>query len=174
MSNEIEEESSFNAGWSQAFDIQSVQDTWSASVASVALEIAEFDPRVPVPGARVSERKKVFCSKTKNWVEIIDPFNDEFLTSSVIAPEEISAFESLSWKAGAQGVDMLPHLFDSNSQDFLLVDSGSQICTFPPDPGDVPDPHMFLRAVNGTRIQCYGTKEVVIKINIHCNHYQIA
>ena len=78
MSNEIEEDLSFNAGWSQNFEIQSVQDTWSASVASIALEIAEFDPRVPTSGARVPEReKKIYSAKTKTWVTKVDPFNDE-------------------------------------------------------------------------------------------------
>ena len=47
----------------------------------------------------------------------------------------------------------------------ILCDSGSQVSAFPPEPGDQPIKNRFLKAANGTKIKCYGTKEVVIKLN---------
>ena len=34
----------------------------------------------------------------------------------------------------------------------------------PPDEGDVEDPDVVLKAVNGTKIKCLGKKEIVIRI----------
>ena len=47
---------------------------------------------------------------------------------------------------------------------YLLIDSGSQCTAFPPDPGDREVEDTCLRAVNGTRIKCYGFKNIQIKI----------
>ena len=65
---------------------------------------------------------------------------------------------------GRQGVDMRPHIYCNINKSFILVDSGAQICAFPPDPGDEVDPNMTLKAVNGSRLKCYGTKEVFVQI----------
>ena len=62
-------------------------------------------------------------------------------------------------------MDMRPYIYDSNSKQHILWDSGSQVCAWPPDPGDVPDPKKKLKAVNGTLLNCYGTKEIEIQIN---------
>ena len=64
-----------------------------------------------------------------------------------------------------EGIDMRPHLYQPNTDQYYLIDSGAQVCTVPPDPGDQVDPTMALRAVNGARIKCYGTKVIYIKIN---------
>ena len=62
------------------------------------------------------------------------------------------------------GVDIRPHIFDPVLQKFILCDSGSQVSALPPDPGDKVIANKFLKAANGTRIQCYGTKEIEIKL----------
>ena len=61
--------------------------------------------------------------------------------------------------------DLRPHYFDPVLRQELLIDSGSQVTAFPPDPGDIEDKNVVLRAVNGTKIKTYGFKEVSIKIN---------
>ena len=38
------------------------------------------------------------------------------------------------------------------------------LCCFPPEPGDVPVPGKFLKAVNGSKIKCYGQKMFEIRI----------
>ena len=61
--------------------------------------------------------------------------------------------------------DFRPHYFDPILKQDLLIDSGSQVTAFPPDPGDVVDKNVVLKAVNNTRIKTYGYKEISIKIN---------
>ena len=61
--------------------------------------------------------------------------------------------------------DLRPHYFDPVLKVDLLVDSGSQVTAFPPDPGDIEDKKVVLKAANGTRIKTFGFKDVVIKIN---------
>ena len=78
-------------------------------------------------------------------------------------PATVPAREALSWSMGNQGVDMRPYLVTKQGQE-ILVDSGSQICAWPPDPGDQPDPNVRLRAVNGNQIQCFGKKQIEVKI----------
>ena len=141
-----------------------IQKKWEAAVSSISLEIASFDPRprvVELP--EKPKQKQVYYSSDKTWRNIQSPFESDDLI--LPPPEELSAFEARSWERGRQGVDMRPHLFEQNRQEMILVDSGSQVSTFPPEPGDTVDPNMSLRAVNGTKINCYGYKEVFIKIN---------
>ena len=47
----------------------------------------------------------------------------------------------------------------------LLIDSGSQVTAFPPEPGDIEDSNVILKAVNGTKIKTFGFKEITVKIN---------
>ena len=80
------------------------------------------------------------------------------------APESLPAFMAVDWEVGAMGVDMRPHLFDASSKSWLLIDSGSQVTAVKPDPGDQVSPGLFLRAVNGSRIQCFGYKDIVVQL----------
>ena len=68
-------------------------------------------------------------------------------------------------KMGDVNWDMRPHFYDKLSKAHLLLDSGAAVSAWPPDPGDVPDPNLFLRAVNGAKLRCYGYKQVDIQIN---------
>ena len=79
-------------------------------------------------------------------------------------PESLPAFQAVHWQMGKLGVDLRPHVFDKTLNKWLLLDSGSQCTAFPPDPGDKEDPKLFLRAVNGTRIKCFGYKNIEVKI----------
>ena len=36
---------------------------------------------------------------------------------------------------------------------------------YPPDPGDKVDPSVSLKAVNGTKLKCFGYKDVEVQIN---------
>ena len=60
--------------------------------------------------------------------------------------------------------DVRPRIYDYNSGAWLLLDSGAAISCFPKQPSDtVPDPDRALKAVNGARINTYGTR--TIKLN---------
>ena len=63
-----------------------------------------------------------------------------------------------------QDWDMRPHLLDKNTNSYVLLDSGAAVSAYPPDPGDQVDPSVVLKAVNGTKLKCYGYKDVDIKI----------
>ena len=78
-------------------------------------------------------------------------------------PEEVVASSAAKWN-GRQGVDMRPHLWDGVRKQHLLVDSGSQCTTYPPDQTDKVIPGMYLKAVNGTKIPCYGFRKVNIRL----------
>ena len=79
--------------------------------------------------------------------------------------EFYSASEALKLQSGEEGLDMRPYLFDKNSKEHILMDSGSQVCAWPPEPGDRVDPEMKLKAVNGSQLKCYGYKDVKVRIN---------
>ena len=77
----------------------------------------------------------------------------------------LSGVEALRLQRSEEELDIRPYIFDSNSKQYILWDSGSQVSAWPPDPGDKPDPKMSLRAVNGSKLKCYGFKEVSVRIN---------
>ena len=77
-------------------------------------------------------------------------------------PKQLSAAEALNYTS--EEVDFRPHLYDKAKDDWYLVDSGSQVTAWPPDPGDKEDPRLRLKAVNNSRMKCYGFKDIVVKI----------
>ena len=87
-------------------------------------------------------------------------------------PTELSAAQAINHQSGHLGVDIRPHLHDGVLDQDVLCDSGSQITAWPPDPEDKPLPNTFLRAVNGSKLNCYGYKQVSIKIGRKEYHYQ--
>ena len=62
------------------------------------------------------------------------------------------------------GHDQRPYLVDP-VLGHLLVDSGSAVTVWPPEPGDKVDNSKQLRAVNGSRLKCYGFKNIAVRIN---------
>ena len=101
-----------------------------------------------------------------------DHESDDFFISSGVQNVQNSNLQE-KWSAAVaeacriaslNGEDQRPHLWDTGMQQHLLVDSGSAVTAWPPDPGDVPDPSRSLRAVNGSRLKCYGKKEIVVKL----------
>ena len=78
-------------------------------------------------------------------------------------PEEFySALEAVNMSH--DNWDMRPHLLDQRSGEHLLLDSGAAVSCCPPDPGDAVDPSIALKAVNGSRLKCFGRKRVEIKL----------
>ena len=91
--------------------------------------------------------------------------------SSIHAPRVESALPEVvlcaaeAVKENSPDWDMRPHVLDGITKKLLLLDSGSQVCAWPPDPGDKPVQSMMLKAANGTKMKCYGLKEVNVRIN---------
>ena len=77
----------------------------------------------------------------------------------------LTGVEALRMQNSEENLDIRPYLYDSNTKSHILWDSGSQVTAWPPDAGDKADPSMSLRAVNGSKLRCYGFKEVSVRVN---------
>ena len=90
----------------------------------------------------------------------IDPFESDLPEGTVI-----KAVDAVGWSIGRRNCDIRPRLIDKSSGTSRLIDSGSQISVVRKGPGDKIDHSIKLVAVNGTKIDTYGVREVVVKIN---------
>ena len=144
------------AEWSQS----TFNQVWSEAVAKEISSIAAFDPR-PLGEPQVLQERKLFNKKENKWEDIIQP---QISPTVLPAPSELPAMWAVRHPEGAQGVDFRPHLWDDEAKSFCLVDSGSQVTAWPADPGDQVVPSMRLKAVNGSKIDCFGHKDIAIKI----------
>ena len=110
----------------------------------------------------VDESVDEWCPKVEvNSINIEVDQESESVKSNV--PDQLSAAEALSWES--KSVDFRPHLYNPITKEWMLVDSGSQITAWPPDPGDKLDPKVRLRAANNTYMKCYGFKDIKIRIS---------
>ena len=97
-------------------------------------------------------------------LSVIPPEVAEMSNRNSSNEEYVTAYEALKMQSDQEELDMRPYLLDGNSGQHILLDSGSQVCAWPPDAGDIPDPKMRLKAVNGSKLKCYGYKKVEVKI----------
>ena len=149
--NELESDDLFPAEQSPKTS-ENIQDTW-VNALTVELEaVAAVDPR-PVGVQRPREPGKVVFSQTeKKWIPVEKGFSAELEGVRPEIPKTLPALSAMDWKDSHLGVDFRPHLYDPGLGCHLLVDSGSQVCALPPDPGDKPMKGVFLKAANGSRI----------------------
>ena len=126
-----------------------------SSILNAAPKFEQCQKGLQVSSVRV-EVGQNYIQKVKEDVKV-----KELIESNSI-PKALCAAEALSFTSDE--VDFRPHLYDKQTGQFQLVDSGSQVSAWPPDPGDRVDPSVHLKAVNNTKMKCYGFKEVEIKI----------
>ena len=81
-----------------------------------------------------------------------------------VCQEKIPSKIAASWTEGHLGKDVRPRFLEGLSKKFCLVDSGSAITAVAAGPHDKPDPKLFLQAVNGSKIPCYGYKDISVRI----------
>ena len=117
------------------------------SVESIKVSSVGFEARPRRRGTSRPLPEKYEYNKTENSWEVSDR---EFIRD---IPETLPAYKAVCWAGSEAGVDFRPHLFDPVMKTHLLVDSGSQISAFPPQPGDAEVKGQFLKAVNGSRIK---------------------
>ena len=63
-----------------------------------------------------------------------------------------------------EDVDVRPRFFDHLSGLWVLLDTGAQACCLPKGPGDVVDPTLALETVDGSRMPCYGKKDMEFRM----------
>lgn len=78
--------------------------------------------------------------------------------------EVIRSVDAVGWRPGLD-VDIRPRLYDKATNQYRLLDSGSQISATCKLPGDEIDESVRLVAVNGSKIKTYGFRDIVVKIN---------
>ena len=77
---------------------------------------------------------------------------------------EIPAVDAVGWKNGHRAVDIRPRLVDKSTKVARLIDTGAQLSATVRLPGDQVDNSVRLIAVNGSKIQTYGTRNIELKI----------
>ena len=69
-----------------------------------------------------------------------------------------------------EDIDIRPRYFDKSNNTWSLVDTGAQVSCCPPQAGDVINHDILLETVDGSRMPCYGTKTIDIKIGRKTYH----
>ena len=143
------------AEWShESQENKTVQEVWVNSLSLELERVAAVDPR-PVGQARAIDPGKQVFGRS-GWSPVEGGFAAESISGvrSEI-PTSLPAMAAMDWCEAHLGVDFRPHLYDPEMKKHLLVDSGSQVCALPPDPGDKAAGGVFLKAANGSKIKCY-------------------
>ena len=94
----------------------------------------------------------VYEVERNEWVKADKPKGPGIAESPNL--DNLPHIDALQHRPGEAGMDLRPHVYDAVLKQFILIDSGGQVSAFPPEPGDVPDPKLRLKAANGTKIQC--------------------
>ena len=89
----------------------------------------------------------------------VDPYETDLPVGSIVR-----AVDAVDWKVGRRNCDIRPRLLDKSSGKSRLVDSGSQISVTMKGPNDIIDNNLKLVAVNGSKIEPYGIKNMVVKM----------
>ena len=76
----------------------------------------------------------------------------------------LPSVDAVGWIPGNRNVDIRPRLVDSSTGQARLLDSGAQISATQKRPEDKIDQSMSVVAVNGSKIQTYGTRVIELKI----------
>ena len=113
----------------------------------------------------------IYDAGQDDWIKVDKPGSPGMYTPPDW--ENLPHIDALHHKPGEAGMDLRPHVYDAVLKQYILIDSGGQVSAFPPEPGDVPDPKLRLKAANGTRIQCYGFKDIEIRIGRKTYPFQI-
>ena len=112
--------------------------------------------------SRQSQVKANWETQTLAAIEIasnVNPYETDLPEGSIIP-----AVSAMGWRTGVRNCDIRPRLLDKATGEHRLIDSGSMISVTKRKQGDELDSTMRIVAVNGSRINSYGIREVSIKI----------
>ena len=91
-------------------------------------------------------------------------------TTFDIKDEDIVDTHQIAELLSDPDIDIRPRFFDKSLQEWVLLDTGSQVSCTKPGPQDKIDPSIRLEAVNGSIMPCYGKKQVSFKIGRKTYH----
>ena len=77
--------------------------------------------------------------------------------------QDVSAIEYINWVNSNQ-VDCRPKFFDTNSKNYMLVDTGAMSSCVPKQKGDVLNKNLTLRTADNKPMPTYGTRALNIKM----------
>ena len=115
-------------------------------------------------GLEVKEKQKVQELWNLKLAESIEPVAADNPYLPDIVGEEVAALAAVAWTKGSRGVDCRPKVYDSVSKSWKLCDTGSMVTAVKKGPHDKLDETRYLQAVNGSKIQCYGKKEIEVRL----------
>ena len=130
--------------------------------ASLHEETDESEFSFPTANARrsqIAERWGQTVSAALEIASLVNPFESD-LPEGVVIP----AIEAMNWSVGMRNCDVRPRLVDKSSGEARLIDSGAMISAAKRRPSDKLDDSMRLVAVNGSKINTYGTREISFNI----------
>ena len=76
----------------------------------------------------------------------------------MIPTEEVAAAMS------DEEFDIRPRDWDHISQQWMLVDTGSQVSVIAPSATDTVNPRLRLETVDGSHLPCYGKKAINVRL----------
>ena len=85
--------------------------------------------------------------------------------------EIIPAVDAVKWTPNYKNRDMRPRVFDKLTKAWTLVDSGSAVTVVQAGADDEVVPGMFLKTVNGQKVECCGRRKVSFQFNRKQYHF---
>ena len=79
-------------------------------------------------------------------------------------PEIISYSEAMIAAASNDKLDIRPRIYDKITKQYLLLDTGSMCSVSRPRETDVLRPDLLLESADGSRLQCFGTKPLSLRL----------
>ena len=127
---------------------------------SVISSIAERCPKNEVDwGINSKSKWDLMVSNAINQVAEVNPYLPD-----INVGDEVSALSAIAWVKGAQNLDCRPKVFDGTTQSWKLLDTGSSVTVVRKSQNDKKDESKGLKAVNGSKIDCYGQKVIEVRI----------
>ena len=112
-----------------------------------------------------NESDTLFHSHSQTEAEINDITISGIEVPGYAVGEVVPSIEAVKMLSAGRNIDLRPRLVDSSTGEPRLLDSGAQISATKRRPEDKLDTSMNLVAVNGSRINTYGIRNLEVKIN---------
>ena len=89
-------------------------------------------------------------------------------------PEIMTYVEAISAARAEPTADIRPRIFDGVTQEWILLDTGSQCSVTKATPSDKIRPDLKLETVDGSRLHCFGTRPFSLRLGRKTYHINTA